>query len=258
MIGAIRDVTRERAAQAVRREADELRRVLFGLPSPAMQVDAHGAYVDADEHALAFFERTREEMLARNVGDDFPRGRRREPSPAATRARGRRARGLVRGRRDRAPPAAQHRAHAHRRRAQLLPPGRGHHRAEGDAGGAGALRAGAAPPGDDPRRAQHGAQGPARAARAGPARARAADRLQRRAAHRADAGAPQPLVPAPAGAARDRRARGRTCGRSSGRSGSASREGGAVGPGADPPRDGRSPTSCAAGGRARRSPRRCT
>jgi DNA-binding CsgD family transcriptional regulator/PAS domain-containing protein len=72
MLGAIRDVTRERDAQAVRREADELRRVLFGLPSPAMQVDASGAYVDADDHALAFFRRTREEMLARNVADDFP------------------------------------------------------------------------------------------------------------------------------------------------------------------------------------------
>jgi DNA-binding CsgD family transcriptional regulator len=72
MIGAMRDVTRERAAQAVRREADELRRVLFGLPSPAMQVDADGAYVDADEHALAFFQRTRDEMLARHVADDFP------------------------------------------------------------------------------------------------------------------------------------------------------------------------------------------
>jgi len=28
--------------------------------------------VDADEHALAFVQRTREEMLAKNVGDDFP------------------------------------------------------------------------------------------------------------------------------------------------------------------------------------------
>lgn len=74
MIGAIRDVTRERATQAVRREADELRRVLFRLPSPAMQVDADGAYVDADEHALAFFQRTRDEMLARTVADDFPPG----------------------------------------------------------------------------------------------------------------------------------------------------------------------------------------
>ena len=72
MIGAIRDVTRERATQAIRREADELRRVLFDLPSPAMQVDEHGVYVDADDHALAFFGRTREEMLAGNVADDFP------------------------------------------------------------------------------------------------------------------------------------------------------------------------------------------
>lgn len=72
MIGAMRDVTRERAEQAARREADELRRVLFGLPSPAMQVDARGAYVDADVHALAFFERSREEMLAATVHDDFP------------------------------------------------------------------------------------------------------------------------------------------------------------------------------------------
>ena len=72
MIGAMRDVTRERATQAVRREADELRRVLFGLPSPAMQVDERGAYIDADVHALAFFERTRDEMLAATVRDDFP------------------------------------------------------------------------------------------------------------------------------------------------------------------------------------------
>jgi DNA-binding CsgD family transcriptional regulator len=72
MIGAMRDVTRERAAQAVRREADELRRVFFGLPSPAMQVDEAGAYIDADGHALAFFERTRGQMLATTVRDDFP------------------------------------------------------------------------------------------------------------------------------------------------------------------------------------------
>lgn len=71
MIGALRDVTRERAAQAVQREADELRRVLFRLPSPAMQVGADGAYVDADAHALAFFERSRDQMLTASVSDDF-------------------------------------------------------------------------------------------------------------------------------------------------------------------------------------------
>lgn len=72
MIGAMRDVTRERASQAARREADELRSVLFRLPSPAMQVDERGVYVDADSHALAFFERSRDEMLAATVRDDFP------------------------------------------------------------------------------------------------------------------------------------------------------------------------------------------
>ena len=206
MIGAMRDVTRERAAQAVRREADELRRVLFGLPSPAMQVDERGAYVDADDHALAFFERTREEMLASNVATTSP-----QTVVAGDRRRRRRARRSgelevscdVGGTHQ--APAAQHRADAHLRRPRLLPARRGHHRAEGDAGGAGALRAGAAPSGDDPRRAQRGAQGAARAARAGPAGARAAHRLQRRPAHRADAGAPEPLLPPPAGAARDRR-----------------------------------------------------
>jgi len=71
MIGAMRDVTGERAAQAVQREADELRRVLFRLPSPAMQVDARGAYVDADARALEFFARTREQMLAATVAEDF-------------------------------------------------------------------------------------------------------------------------------------------------------------------------------------------
>jgi DNA-binding CsgD family transcriptional regulator len=72
MIGAMRDVTSEREAQLAQREATELHRVLFRLPSPAMHVDASGAYVDADDQALTFFERTREEMLAANVRDDFP------------------------------------------------------------------------------------------------------------------------------------------------------------------------------------------
>ena len=76
MIGAIRDVTRERAAQAVRREADELRRVLFGLPSPAMQVDERGAYVDADDHALAFFQAHAGGDAGQQRGRRLPRGRR--------------------------------------------------------------------------------------------------------------------------------------------------------------------------------------
>ncbi len=72
MIGAMRDVTGERKAQLAAREATELHRVLFRLPSPAMQVAKDGSYIDADANALAFFERTAEEMLAATVRDDFP------------------------------------------------------------------------------------------------------------------------------------------------------------------------------------------
>lgn len=72
MIGAMRDVTGERETERALREADELRRALFRLPSPVMQVDREGRYLDADEHALAFFERDIDQMLAAGVGDDFP------------------------------------------------------------------------------------------------------------------------------------------------------------------------------------------
>ena len=81
MIGAIRDVTRERATQAVRREADELRRVLFRLPSPAMQVDERGAYVDADEHALVVLQEDTGGDARPERGRRLPRGRRRGDRP---------------------------------------------------------------------------------------------------------------------------------------------------------------------------------
>jgi PAS domain S-box-containing protein len=72
LIGAIRDVTQARAVERALRRADELRHVLFQIGSPAMQVDASGAYVDATPTALQFFERTADEMLAANARDDFP------------------------------------------------------------------------------------------------------------------------------------------------------------------------------------------
>ena len=65
MIGAMRDVTAQRQAEVALREATELHRVAFRLPSPAMQVDAQGTYLDADDRALAFFERTRDETPQR-------------------------------------------------------------------------------------------------------------------------------------------------------------------------------------------------
>jgi len=72
MIGAMRDVTGEREARIAAREATELHRVLFRLPFPAVQVAGDGSYIDADATALAFFERTADEMLAANARDDFP------------------------------------------------------------------------------------------------------------------------------------------------------------------------------------------
>jgi DNA-binding CsgD family transcriptional regulator len=72
MIGAMRDVTGDRAAELARLEAEELRRVLFKIGKPAMQVDAAGDYVDAAPTALEFFHRDAEEMLVANAGDDFP------------------------------------------------------------------------------------------------------------------------------------------------------------------------------------------
>jgi DNA-binding CsgD family transcriptional regulator len=72
MIGAMRDVTGERAAERARLEAEELRRVLFKIGKPAMQIDAAGDYVDAAPAALEFFRRGAEAMLAGNIVDDFP------------------------------------------------------------------------------------------------------------------------------------------------------------------------------------------
>lgn len=73
MIGAMRDLTGEREARAARREADELQRVLFRISNPTWRVDAAGAYLDASTQALQFLRRSREDMLGRNVRDDFPK-----------------------------------------------------------------------------------------------------------------------------------------------------------------------------------------
>jgi DNA-binding CsgD family transcriptional regulator/PAS domain-containing protein len=72
MIGAMRDVSGDHEAERARREADELRRALFRIGKPAVQIDAAGDYVDATPAALEFFRRSADEMLAGNVRDDFP------------------------------------------------------------------------------------------------------------------------------------------------------------------------------------------
>jgi DNA-binding CsgD family transcriptional regulator/PAS domain-containing protein len=72
MIGAMRDVTCDRTAERARLEAEELRRVLFRIGKPAVQINAAGDYVDAASTALEFFRRSAEDMLAGNIRDDFP------------------------------------------------------------------------------------------------------------------------------------------------------------------------------------------
>jgi PAS domain S-box-containing protein len=72
LVGAMHDVTQQREAAKAQRDAEELHRVLFRLSSPTMHVDGSGRYLDADSSALAFFQRTRDEMLQHSVQEDFP------------------------------------------------------------------------------------------------------------------------------------------------------------------------------------------
>ena len=165
MIGAMRDVTRERAAQAAQREADELRRVLF-RPAESRQCRStpRGAYVDADAHALEFFGARARRCLPPRSPTTSPEVAQPIREGAARRGGQPQARGAMPGeRRAQAHVAADH-PNAHRRQARLLPARRRHHRAEGDAVRAGPLGARPAAAGHHPRRAQHSAEGAPRAA----------------------------------------------------------------------------------------------
>jgi PAS domain S-box-containing protein len=73
MLGTIRDVTREREAGRALEAAAELHRTLFrGAANPAVRVDREGRYLEANEAALAFWERTAAEMQGCGFWDDFP------------------------------------------------------------------------------------------------------------------------------------------------------------------------------------------
>jgi len=72
VIGALRDITREREAQAAKREAEDLQRVLMSIPNPTWRVDSDGTYLAANPQALEFLERTLDETIGRTVRDDFP------------------------------------------------------------------------------------------------------------------------------------------------------------------------------------------
>ena len=73
MLGTIRDVTKEREMGRALEQAAELHRTLFrGAANPAVRVAREGRYLEANDAALAFWERTPEEMQAHDFWDDFP------------------------------------------------------------------------------------------------------------------------------------------------------------------------------------------
>lgn len=73
MLGTIRDITQAREAGLAHEQAAELHRTLFrGAANPALRVDREGCYLEANDAALAFWERTQEEMQAHDFWDDFP------------------------------------------------------------------------------------------------------------------------------------------------------------------------------------------
>jgi PAS domain S-box-containing protein len=73
MLGTIRDVTREHDAGLALEQAAELHRTLFrGAANPAVRVDTHGRYLEANEAALAFWGRSAGEMRECDFWRDFP------------------------------------------------------------------------------------------------------------------------------------------------------------------------------------------
>lgn len=73
MVGAMRDVTRERAAERTLRESEELYQTLFRHTSnPALRLDAEGRYLDANEAALELLEAELTELLGRPASDHLP------------------------------------------------------------------------------------------------------------------------------------------------------------------------------------------
>ena len=73
MLGTIRDTTRERDARLALEQAAELHRTLFrGAANPAVRVHRDGRYVEANEAALAFWDRDAEDMRESDFWHDFP------------------------------------------------------------------------------------------------------------------------------------------------------------------------------------------
>jgi PAS domain S-box-containing protein len=72
MVGAMRDVTRERETERVLRESAELYQMLFHKAAhPAFQVSEDGCYLDANAAGLAFLGSSREELLGKSILDHW-------------------------------------------------------------------------------------------------------------------------------------------------------------------------------------------
>ncbi len=73
--GFITDITELVKAQATLQESEERYRTLFEQTgNPILVIDREGIYIQANDAACAFLERTREEIVGRNVVDTIPPG----------------------------------------------------------------------------------------------------------------------------------------------------------------------------------------
>ncbi len=73
MVGAMRDVTPERAAERALRESEELYQTLFRhTANPALRLDADGRCLDANEAALELLETDLGSLVGHQVSDHMP------------------------------------------------------------------------------------------------------------------------------------------------------------------------------------------
>jgi PAS domain S-box-containing protein len=72
MVGVIRDVTQQRAAERAIQESAELYRTLFGdVVHPAYRIDEAGRYLDANQAGIAFLQTTRQALLRQTIREHF-------------------------------------------------------------------------------------------------------------------------------------------------------------------------------------------
>jgi len=72
MVGVIRDVTQQRAADRAIQESAELYRTLFGdAAHPAYRIDEAGRYLDANQAGIAFLQTTRQALLRQTIREHF-------------------------------------------------------------------------------------------------------------------------------------------------------------------------------------------